>query len=233
MVLETTESSLTSDPLEVRGLTIKKGHLNILERISFTLETGTFVGLIGPSGCGKTSLLRVLAFLDSPLQGEICFSGDEPKRRDGTLWLAAHHFYPRVTYVPQTLALWPHMDVRENMLFATTTSLDVLTKLESLCERLEISDVLDRRPAFVSQGQRQRCALVRALLLEPALLFLDEVTAALDEKLARKVWDLLCEFTSGGGTIFASTHSGRLASACDYYFQIRERSLEPMFTKHK
>jgi ABC-type lipoprotein export system ATPase subunit len=215
----------TSFPIDVYNLTLKKGDYIVLSDISFVLEKGTFVALVGPSGCGKTSLLRVLALLDQPTSGHVHFWGQKPSPRDGTVCLGHDPFYPRITYVPQTLALWPHLTIRENMLFATTESPGVCSKLESLCKHLDILTILDRKPPCVSQGQRQRCALVRALLLDPTILLLDEITAALDEDLAKNVWKLLRRFAEEGGSILASTHGARLASACDYSYRIRDHSL--------
>jgi ABC-type multidrug transport system ATPase subunit len=212
-------------PVEICDLTLIKGDYTVLNNVSLTLEEGVFAALIGPSGCGKTSLLRVLSQLDRPSNGVIRFWGHEAERRNGTIWLEDRHFYPLVTYVPQTLALWPHLTIRENMLFATRGLLNTQSKLESLCEYLEIGELLDRRPPNVSQGQRQRCALVRALLLAPKILLLDEITAALDESLARNVWNLLRQFARDGGSILASTHGERLASACDYSYRIRDKAV--------
>src|SRR5207302_6204785 len=206
MISEVGVSSLTADPIQVCDLTLKKGDYTVLSDVSLILEKGRFVALVGPSGCGKTSLLRVLALLDQPASGVVHYWGKEPGPRNGIIWLGGDHFYPRITYVPQTLALWPHLTIRENMLFATNQSPQVCNKLDDLCRYLEISAVLDRKPLNVSQGQRQRCALVRALLLRPTILLLDEITAALDEDLARKVWKLLRSFARDGGSILASTH---------------------------
>jgi ABC-type multidrug transport system ATPase subunit len=224
-VEESKSNSSTVDAVEARGITICKAGLPILDDISLTLKEGVFAALIGPSGCGKTSLLRVLAHLDAPFNGTTLFWGEQPELRKGSVWLASSHFYPRVTYVPQTLALWPHLTIRENMLFAAGDSPRVCSKLENLATYLEMSTILDRRPRSVSQGQRQRCALVRALLLTPAILLLDEITAALDEDLARKVWKLLRTFVQDGGTILASTHGARLAAACDYSYRIRQHKI--------
>ena len=225
MKLRAEVSNSATHPIEVRGLTLQKGDYTVLSDISFVLEKGTFAALVGPSGCGKTSLLRVLAMLDQPASGVVHFWGRAPEPRNGTVSLAEGPFYPRITYVPQALALWPHLTIRENMLFATSGSTQVCSKLESLCAYLEIAEILDRKPPCVSQGQRQRCALVRALLLCPTILLLDEITAALDEDLAKNVWSLLRTFAEEGGSILASTHGARLASACDYSYRIRQKLL--------
>jgi ABC-type multidrug transport system ATPase subunit len=216
-------------PIEASDIAVIKGGHLILGNVSFRLESGSFVALVGPSGSGKTSLLRVLSLLDTPAGGTLRFWGHEPRPIGSAFRVGGHRFYPAVSYVPQTLALWPHMTLLENILFAANGSTQLCEKLEYLCDCLEITEIIGRKPLFVSQGQRQRCALARALLLQPKLLFLDEITAALDEHLARKVWQLLREFTAAGMTIFASTHSGRLASACDYHFQIRECMVKTQF----
>jgi ABC-type lipoprotein export system ATPase subunit len=219
-------SSPATYPIEACDLTLTKGDYIVLNNVSLALQKGTFAALIGPSGCGKTSLLRVLSLLDQPTRGVVHFWGNEAKKKNGTIWLAAGTpLYPRISFVPQTLALWPHLTIRENMLFATNESSQVCSKLNSLSAELQMSAILNRKPAYVSQGQRQRCALVRALLLTPSVLLLDEITSALDENLARDVWSLLRSFANEGGTILASTHSGRLASSCDYCYRIRDKSL--------
>jgi ABC-type lipoprotein export system ATPase subunit len=225
MIPEMQDTRSTTYALEGKGLTLRKGDYTILSDVSFRLEQGTFAALVGPSGCGKTSLLRTLALLDAPAEGVVHFWGKEPEQKRGSVWLGNDRFYPQITYVPQTLALWPHMTIRENILFATNESSQIYSNLERLCKYLEISTILDRKPPLVSQGQRQRCALVRALLLAPTILLLDEITAALDENIAKNVWNLPRSFADDGGSILASTHSGRLASACDYCFRIRNKSL--------
>jgi putative ABC transport system ATP-binding protein len=217
--------------IEARNINIRKSDHLILNNVSFRIEPGSFAALVGPSGSGKTSLLRVLSLLDPAAGGSLRFWGHEPKVFRSTIHLGGDPFYPRVTYVPQTIALWPHMTLRENILFATNESSAVRNRFKNLCDYLEISEIVDRKPFSVSQGQRQRCALARALLLRPKLLLLDEITAALDEGLARKVWHILRSFANEGATIFASTHSGRLASACDSYFRIRDCTLEPSITR--
>src|SRR5262249_17923930 len=118
-----------------------------------------------------------------------------------------------------------HLTVRENLQFALKASPSVNDALGALCEELEITEILDRRPRFVSQGQQQRAALARTLLLRPSILFVDEVTAALDERLAMKVWILLRRLVSSGASILASTHDPRLASQCDYALKIRDNTL--------
>jgi len=217
-------ANLSVCPVEVDNLTLKKGDYTVLRNVSLTLEKGIFAALVGPSGCGKTSLLRVLAMLDKARNGTVRLWGREYNEGAGSAW-SDEVPYPRLNYVPQTLALWPHLTLRDNLLFAASEMPDVEERLLDLCERLEISANLDRKPPFVSQGQRQRSALIRALLLRPDVLLLDEMTAALDGRLATTVWSLLKTFAGNGGVILASTHDQRLASQCHRSYRICENSI--------
>jgi ABC-type lipoprotein export system ATPase subunit len=212
-------------PIAVRGLTIAKGGNIILNNVDLTIERGVFAALVGPSGCGKTSLLRALALLDQPTTGTVCLWGREYKKSDNGTGTNGKSIYPRLNYVPQTLGLWPHLTIRGNLFFAAPKSPKAHVAIRELSDRLEISANLDRKPAYVSQGQRQRAALIRALLLEPAILLLDEMTAALDGRLAAVVWDLLQTFTSNGGVIVASTHDLSLAVKCHRIYHIVERAI--------
>lgn len=199
-------------------LEIVKGTATILHSINLTLAAGAFAAVIGPSGSGKTSLLRALASLDPPASGAITYC-----------WLketdTGTGLYPKLSYVPQTIALWPHMTFRQNLLFATDQSAEVNDRLRQFCDHLQLTDLLDRKPQKASQGQRQRFALVRAMLLEPIVLLCDEVTSALDEDLAATVWSMLRAFVERGGAILASTHDARLMSLCDAVYQIKHNSL--------
>ena len=225
MTEETAVFSVEAPPIEVNSLTIKKGEHLVLDNVALTLEKGVFAALVGPSGCGKTSLLRVLALLDKPTSGTVRCWGCEYNGGVGSSQMDGESIYPRLNYVPQTLGLWPHLTIRENLLFAAPKTRAIIDKLREMCEQLDIVAILDRKPPNASQGQRQRSALVRALLLEPQVLLLDEMTAALDGRLASTVWSLLQTFARNGGVILASTHDTRLASQCDKSYRIRENSL--------
>ena len=208
--------------LEVRDLSVVRGSYVAIESASFAVHRGSFAAVAGPSGCGKSSLLRVLCLLDPPCEGGIKFLGEFVNQETDREIL-----YPNIVYVPQTLALWPHMTLGENVLFAMSRSnkADSARELNDLCERLEVSEVLERTPKNASLGQCQRIALARALILKPKLLLLDEITSALDQKLSTIVWGLIAEYAKGGGTIIASTHDRRLVKDCDVVFEFSDAKL--------
>lgn len=165
------------------GLTKTYGSATALADFSLDLDDGELVVVVGPSGCGKSTLLRLIAGLDPLSAGEIHI-GDRrvddvaPQHRD-------------VAMVFQSYALYPHMTVRRNVEFPLhmrgVAKSERRAKAEELADLLEITPLLDRKPAALSGGQRQRVALARALVREPALFLLDEPLSNLDARLRTSV----------------------------------------------
>ena len=147
----------------------------------FNLEIadGEFVILVGPSGCGKSTTLNMIAGLEDITSGELRIGGQivnnkTPKDRD-------------IAMVFQSYALYPHMTVRENMGFALklakTPEATITEKVEEAARILDLTQLLDRRPANLSGGQRQRVAMCRAIVRDPAAFLMDEPLSNLDAKL--------------------------------------------------
>jgi multiple sugar transport system ATP-binding protein len=162
--------------------TLRRGRIRALQSIDLKVAPGAFFVLVGPSGCGKSTLLNILAGIEKPTGGKV-WIGDRqvvsvadkrflpPRRRD-------------VAMVFQSYALYPHMNVFQNMAFplkiAGDSAEDVRRKVREAAETLEINDLLDARPAELSGGQRQRVALGRAIVRKPRVLLLDEPLSNLD-----------------------------------------------------
>jgi len=151
-----------------------------LKDVSLTLERGEILALIGPSGAGKTTLIKNLSLLEYPDSGEITidndtysFPGDSEKKI--TPW-------PKISVVFQQLFLWPHLTLKDNILLPVRlkNKKDIDKKFEELISLFDMGDFINRYPNQASLGQRQRAAIVRALMLEPEYLFLDEITSSLD-----------------------------------------------------
>jgi putative spermidine/putrescine transport system ATP-binding protein len=176
-----------SAKVEVRGLSRSFSGRFAIRGVGLTLEAGTITTLVGASGSGKTTLLRCLAGLLTPTSGNVLFDG-----RDVTRVPAEKR---GVGLVFQSYALFPHLTVAENLSFG----LDVRgvavaerrRRVVELAEELGLGRLLERVPAQISGGERQRVALGRALAYRPALLLLDEPLAALDPNLAASVRDAL------------------------------------------
>lgn len=150
-----------------------------VENLSLDIADGEFVVLLGPSGCGKTTTLRMVAGLESPSEGAIRIDGQvvnrvSPKDRD-------------VAMVFQSYALYPHMTVFKNLAFGLemrrTPKVEIERRVQEVARRLGIDGLLDRRPAALSGGEKQRVALGRAVVRKPRVFLFDEPLSNLDVSL--------------------------------------------------
>jgi osmoprotectant transport system ATP-binding protein len=177
-----------------------------LDGISLNFETGRTTVLIGPSGCGKSTLLRIVIGLLLPERGRVEFEGRELRPE---IVLESRR---RMGYVIQDGGLFPHLTGRGNVAIAAESlgrnrdSID--GRIEELRRLVRLpADALERYPAQLSGGQKQRVSLMRALMLDPALLLLDEPLAALDPMIRADLQeDLRNIFRSLGKTVLLVTH---------------------------
>ncbi len=169
--------------VELRGLTKHYEDSVAVDEIDAIINAGEFFSLLGPSGCGKTTTLRMIAGFVRPTAGEILLDGVDvaqvpPHRRN-------------VHTVFQNYALFPHMDVFDNVAFGLRRRRlpkdQVRQRVGQALELVELGDFSRRRPHQLSGGQQQRVALARALVLRPAVLLLDEPLGALDAKIRKQL----------------------------------------------
>jgi ABC-type sugar transport system ATPase subunit len=167
-----------------------------VDHVDLATEEGEYLVLLGPSGCGKTTLLRMIAGLEQPSDGEVRIGGDvvnglPPRAR-------------RIAMVFQSYALYPHKTVRQNIEFPLKAQKLPVPKrrerAEWAAELLGLTSLLDRRPRQLSGGERQRVALARALVREPNVFLLDEPLSNLDAKLRATARDDLKDFHEQVGT---------------------------------
>jgi len=165
----------------LEGLCKRYGDVEAVRDLSLDVAGGQFFSLLGPSGCGKTTTLRMLAGFEEPSAGRILIGGADMTRTPA-------HKRP-VNTVFQNYALFTHLTVRDNVAFGLRfTRLTRAEKERKIAEALalvRLDELGRRRPHELSGGQQQRVALARALVLEPAVLLLDEPLGALDAKLRR------------------------------------------------
>lgn len=184
------------DDLTLDHLTKSFGEMTAVDDLSLTIPAGSFFALLGASGCGKTTTLRMVAGLEDPTSGRVMI-GD----RDITNTRA----YQRpVNTVFQSYALFPHLDIYENVAFGLRRRgiKDVKGQVEAMLELVELGPMARRKPSQLSGGQQQRVAVARALINEPDVLLLDEPLGALDLKLRRQMQIELKRIQTEVGTTF-------------------------------
>lgn len=178
--------------------------VSILNEIDVSVEPGTITAIIGPSGSGKSTLLRVLSCLDTADSGEVEIDGD---RYTLPVDVFTPKPWPKLSIVFQQLFLWPHLTIRENILLPLRVKgLKRNKELERYIKLFEMTDFIDRYPNQSSLGQRQRGALVRALILHPTYLLLDEITSSLDVEHTDAILSHLETIRDTGVGILLVTH---------------------------
>jgi multiple sugar transport system ATP-binding protein len=168
---------VTVAEIRLRGITkIFDKKVRAVDDVELTIGDQEFMVLLGPSGCGKTTLMRMIAGLEYPEAGRIVIGGRDvtdlpPRKRD-------------ISMVFQSYAVFPHLTVFENIAFGLrmkkTPKSEVNRRVEEAALLVQLSPFLKRYPAQLSGGQRQRVAVARAIVMEPAVLLMDEPLSNLD-----------------------------------------------------
>ncbi len=184
----------------LREITKSYGEKTVIQSTSLTIEDGSFTTLLGPSGCGKTTLLRMIAGLETPDSGEIYFDNEcvfshkkginlPPEKRG-------------LGFVFQDFALWPHMNVFENValgLRAAKETKELDKRVHNALRSVRLDDFAKRYPHQLSGGQQQRVAFARAIVIEPRCILFDEPLSALDALLREEMRGELRELTHNLG----------------------------------
>jgi ABC-2 type transport system ATP-binding protein len=190
--------------LEVRGLTRRFGKKTAVAGIDFTLREGEFVGLLGPNGAGKTTTIRMLTGLYRPTSGSIRYYGKDFFENQKTVkeYIGVVHQYSNLD---RDLTAYENLN-----LHCILHGIPKAVRKQKIEEALEFSGLTEHRNRQVktfSGGMKRRLVIVRALLHEPRILFLDEPTVGLDPQIRRSLWDLIVKINQlKKMTILLTTH---------------------------
>jgi putative ABC transport system ATP-binding protein len=218
----------SSQPLlRAKALTLSYGGggraFTAVTDVSLELGDRSFLAVVGPSGSGKSSLLYMLSGLRTPTGGSVRFRGQDYGRLGdaGVTALRRGQF----GFIFQQHFLINYLGCVENVLVgARPHDRGARARAISLLERLGLGTKLRHRPYQLSVGERQRVAVARAMVAEPAIIFADEPTASLDQHTGREVIDLLGDYRRQGA-VMVVTHDLGMTAGCDQLLEMRDGAI--------
>lgn len=209
----------------VKKFESKDKHLVAVKYVNLDVQDGEFVSIIGYSGSGKSTLLNLISGLLKPTEGcielnnmEISNLSDEKISELRTT---------NIGYVLQGNSLMSNLTVEENILLPLTfNQKDVSCSVESIMDKLGISDLKDKYPSEISGGEAKRCAIARALLLNPKLLLADEPVSDLDPENTKIIMEAFKECASDGMSIIMVTHNMDTVKYSDTVYRMNNGTLK-------
>ncbi|HIR88994.1 MAG TPA: ABC transporter ATP-binding protein [Candidatus Fimimorpha faecalis] len=195
-----------------------------LKNVNFSVEKGEYIAIMGESGSGKTTLLNILASLDKPTSGTVLLSGKNLttiKEKDISSFRRDN-----LGFVFQDFNLLDTFSLEDNiflpLVLSGKTYSEMNDRIRPLAKKLGIEDILKKYPYEVSGGQKQRCAVARALITKPQIVLADEPTGALDSRSTDELLKLFSDIHRDGQTILMVTHSTRAASCASRVLFIKD-----------
>jgi ABC-2 type transport system ATP-binding protein len=198
--------------LAVRNLSIVRGGVQALRRVSFEVQPGAVVGLIGPSGSGKTTLIRSIVGLQKVTDGDVAVLG---------LSAGSAPLRDRVGYMAQAPSVYEDLTVHQNIAYFTRILGYPRSEVDRVVQQVDLQKQRDQLVEKLSGGQRARVSLAIALIGRPALLVLDEPTVGLDPVLRQALWALFRALGEDGVTLIISSHVMDEAAHCDQLLLLR------------
>ena len=186
----------------------------VLDDVSFEVAPGEVIVIIGPSGCGKSTLLRCINGLEEIQGGKVLLDGQEVDGKAKNIAQIRQH----LGMVFQSYDLFPHKTIIDNVTLAPmkvqkSDKAEVVAQAEALLDRVGLLSKRNDYPRQLSGGQKQRVAIARALAMNPSIMLLDEITAALDPEMVREVLDVILDLVRAGKTMLIVTHEMAFARA--------------------
>ncbi|RCW16755.1 ABC transporter ATP-binding protein [Streptococcus gallolyticus] len=180
-----------------------------LDGVSFSVNEGEIFGFLGPSGAGKTTMINILTNQVRQDSGEVEILGKKPEQ-------LTPDDYLKMGIMSDTVGFYENMTVYKNLAFFARFHNLPMSKVDDLLKRLDLYEDRHKKAKKLSTGMRQRLLLIRAILHDPEIIFLDEPTSGMDPTLSQKVHQLLLELKNKGISIFLTTHNMQEATKlCD------------------
>ena len=196
-----------------------------LDKVNLEIEKGEFVLIKGPSGCGKSTLLFTMGGMLKPSSGEILFNGRNLYQLPAKELL--YYRARQMGFVYQSYYLIPYLNILENILLVNKTGKAVVTRedVTAMAEQFNLKEQLLHQPSELSVGEKQRAALMRALVYKPQLLIADEPTGNLDPENSAIIMQHFKDFQRTGGTIVMASHNNDADCLATKFVRMKEGEL--------
>ncbi len=216
--------------IKCNNITKWYGELQVLKGIDLEINSGEIVSIVGPSGAGKTTLLQILGSLDNPSTGDVFINNTKINNLNENQ--LARFRNSQIGFVFQFHQLLPEFTAIENIiipaLIAGISKTKALKKANELLEFLQLSGRNDHKPSELSGGEKQRVAVARALINDPAVVFADEPTGSLDSKNQNELQSLFLQLRDKYAQTFVIvTHDHNLASMSNRIINMQDGLIIP------
>ncbi|TYR79753.1 ABC transporter ATP-binding protein [Priestia megaterium] len=208
--------------IKIEKVSKRYGRKKSLNKVTLHVKQGEIVGLLGPNGAGKSTLLSILATITKPSSGEITIGGHRLKKKKSAI-------RELIGYVPQDIALWEELTVKENMrLFSKMTKQPITDdELKTLCKAVQLEGKWKEKVHSLSGGMKRKLNIAVALIHRPAVMLMDEPTVGIDLQSKMEIARYIKQLAREGKTVIYITHDmNEILGLCDRFAVLKEGELQ-------